>query len=183
MDTSKASELFNIWFVKPLEILKAEIGPDAGWVALMVTLPLYERWIRAKLKTEAATTHKGNGDKARDELIWKDLGLDNIEQAQTFWSVMRDGISHSAMPRIGDSRKQKKADNPRYVLHTKCSAFPVFGEYDGKPIIYINPWKFADHVIQLLKDQPNLIFVDSKEFPLASVEALDEDQLRKYCPD
>src|SRR5690242_15479545 len=113
MDEQKAADLFEAWFIRPLNFLEEneKVGPNAGWVALMVALPLYERWIYAKLETKRSLAGKKNGKRVFFEFMAKDLRLGSTEQAAKFWKTMRDGVLHRAMPKTGERRKHDKSDD------------------------------------------------------------------------
>lgn len=158
MEQSKALELFNGWFVEPIE----KMNINGGFVAFMVTLALYERLIIAKLKLQ--------GQKTDEESIKKkmadDLGLTDGQQS-VFWDMFRNGLLHQGMSKIGKTG---------YLFHTDFSATPEFKNYKEQAYICIDPSKFAFRVLSEFVDNPELILA-SESYPLASVSEIDLNQL------
>src|SRR5262245_22067356 len=66
-------ERFNGWYVKPIEALEKLPEGDGAFAALMIALPLYERYIDAKLKLAGEDRTEENKQKEAGE----DLGLDD----------------------------------------------------------------------------------------------------------
>lgn len=150
-------ELFRRWYVNPIVKLKELPDGDGGFAAFMIALPLYERYIDAKLKLENKPTD--NDSKLNEIAI--DLKL-NLEESIIFKSVFRAGFMHQAMPKTGKTK---------WITHDKYKAIPEFKTINGINYVCINPWKFADRVLNKFISDHRLITV-SESFPLASIFSL-----------
>ena len=146
--------LFNRWFVKPIDILKRLPNGDGGFAAFMIALPLYERYIAAKLKIE---NKPAEDDNVRSEIA-HDLCLDS-KQSSIFWSVFRTGFMHQEMPKDGKTHWATSSD---------FKAIPEFKIINGENYVCIDPWKFADRVISKFTSDPRLITA-SESFPWAHI--------------
>jgi len=162
MEEEKALEYFRMWFVEPIENLKELRGGNGGFVAFMVGLALYERLIVAKLKL-------GNfeaDDDAIQQAMSDDLKLSDT-QRRIFWDMLRNGLLHQAMPKVGKTR---------CCFHHQFSAYPEFRTSDNRPVICIDPWKFTDRVLEEFLMHPSLIFA-SESYPLAYIGEISFDRL------
>jgi hypothetical protein len=159
MEEAKALELFKAWFVRPLEVLDI----NGGFIAFMVALALFERMVIAKLKLTGIPANKQTIKRKMSE----ELGLTEDEQS-VFWNMFRDGLLHEGMPKVGRTG---------FIFHSTFSERPEFGEYDGKPVICIDPWKFTDRILREYESNPRLITA-SDSFPLALVDEIQVEKLR-----
>lgn len=125
----------------------------------MAVLPLYERYIVAKLKHEGADT----SDENQRAEISADLNLDDRQRA-VFWATFRVGLCHQAMPQDGRTK---------WVVSSEYGALPEFAEENGTDYVKLDPWKFAERVLQKYENEPHLITV-SESFPLASIFRMPE---------
>ena len=148
------TELFIRWYVNPIEKLKELPDGDGGFVAFMVALPLYDRYIVAKLKLDNKST---NPESVNAEMA-KDLHLSTGEQ-KVFWGMFRNGFMHQAMPKDG---------NTKWITSSKFTEFPEFVTINKTPYVQIDPWKFVDRVLNLFMEDQRLISA-SESFPLASI--------------
>jgi hypothetical protein len=155
--TSNDEKLFERWYEAPLKKLE-EVLPngDGGFVVLAVSCFLYERYATAVI-----VERKG---KATTEVLIENLAKDfNIENetARVFWDVIRNGFLHGAMPKVMEKGTPIiKGWQASIDFQTPISF------KDG--MLKIQPWKFRDHVLQLWKENPNLIST-SKSFPWAKI--------------
>jgi hypothetical protein len=147
-------ERFDGWFVKPIEKLKELPEGDGAFAAMMVALPLYERYINAQLKLNGKLT--GEED-IRDEIA-ADLQLSN-HQRSIFWDIFRVGFMHQGMAKAGKTKWM--------VSHT-FGELPEFKTVDGHNYVCLDPWKFADRVLDKFRKDSRLITA-SDSFPLADV--------------
>jgi hypothetical protein len=164
MDKNEAQRLFNAWYVKPLAVLKKEVAADAGWIALMVIFPLYERFLSAKVS-------KAGQGITKITLVAVDLRLTE-EEADVFWKLMRHGLLHQGMPKLLDLRSGRSLG---YAVYMRTDlGLPKFGERNGKPTLFFNPWVLTEYLLDLIQQQdyPQWI-IDSKEFPWAWIEVTD----------
>ncbi len=150
-------ERFDGWFVRAIEKLKEMPEGDSAFAALMIALPLYERYINAKLKLDGKLTGE---DDIRDAIA-ADLALDNC-QRRIFWEIFRVGFMHQAMGKGGKNK---------WAVSQGFREMPEFKTVDGDNYVRLDPWKFADRVLDMFKKDPRLITV-SASFPLADVFAL-----------
>jgi hypothetical protein len=121
---------------------------------MMITLPLYERGIIAKLKLAGKPT--GDEDIAR--AIGADLELDEY-QRKIFWAMFRNGFMHQGMTMAGKTQ---------WLVSHHYGALPEFRNYEGRSCVCVDPWKFADRVLNAFLKDPRLITA-SESFPLADV--------------
>lgn len=147
-------ERFEKWFVVPINKLKELPEGDGAFIALMAVLPLYERYIIAKLKHANTET----SDEKQRIAISNDLNLNN-HQRSIFWAVFRVGLCHQAMPQSGKTK---------WMISSKFGELPEFSEENGTRYVKLDPWKFADRVLQKYQSEPHLISI-SESFPLASI--------------
>src|SRR5665213_2816205 len=89
-------ERFQGWFVRAIEKLDELPEGDGAFAALMIVLPLYERYVVAKLKLAG----KGASDAEKQAEMSSDLGLKD-GQRRTFWAIFRVGFTHQGMGKAG----------------------------------------------------------------------------------
>jgi hypothetical protein len=115
-------------------------------------LPLYERYIDAKLKLAGEDRTEENKQKEAGE----DLGLDDRHR-RIFWDVFRVGFMHQAMGKTGKTK---------WLVDESIGELPEFRDIRGHSYVCLNPWKFAKRLFAKYMDNPLLIDV-SESFPLA----------------
>ena len=162
MEEGKATEYFHLWFVEPIKKLKELPDGAGGFVAFMVGLALYERLIVAKLKLE----NRQIDDDAVQQVMADDLGLTD-PQRRIFWDMLRNGLLHQAMPKVGKTG---------CMFHHTFSGNPEFKSLNDTPVICIDPWKFTDRVLQEFLSSPSLI-IASESYPLASIAPIPFEKL------
>lgn len=163
MTEKEALVLFDRWFEQAVRKLDELPNGDGGFAAFMVGLALYERLIVAEQKL----AKRDSSPEAVNAAMAADLGLTGREQA-IFWSVFRAGLLHQGMPQAG---------NTSWLFRHTFAATPTFGEYDGQPVVCIDPWKFTRRVLRRFHESPSKI-IASESFPLGSVFPLDESKLK-----
>ncbi|MFA5872703.1 MAG: hypothetical protein WC832_01940 [Anaerolineales bacterium] len=126
---------FERWYVHPLKVLLQIENGDGGFIAFGATLALYERYIRAKLKTKSI---KGSPENFRKEAS-DDLGVKQYD-FQIWWEIFRDGINHQASP------KHVRRDGVDYTWHFR-EDFEAVPQRSGNEF-QLNPGKFIELVIQ-----------------------------------
>ncbi len=154
---SSSIERFDGWFVKPIEKLEELPEGDGAFAALMITLPLYERYIDAKLKLAG----KDRTPENKEEEAGKDLGLED-QQRRIFWSIFRIGFMHQAMGTFG---------NTMWLVDDSIGDLPEFRDIGSHSYVCLNPWKFAKRLFAKYRDDHRLIDA-SVSFPLADVFSL-----------
>jgi hypothetical protein len=97
--SASPTERFTAWYAKSIEKLKELPEGDGAFAALMIALPLYERYIIAKLKLDGNPT--GDEDVRRE--ISNDLKLDDRHRS-IFWGMVRTGFMHQAMVTAGATK-------------------------------------------------------------------------------
>ena len=145
-------ERFEGWFVRPIEKLKELPEGDGGFLALAGALFLCERYYRALTKT-----HYGRGEYTPfKKAAAEDFGL-TLDEFESFWMVYRNGVQHQGIPRRYIDRNKVE-----YVWHID-DAFGAIPEFykinDFKIEIRLNVWKFADMIIDKLRNNPSVFRV------------------------
>ena len=153
-------EYFRRWFVNPIKKLEDLPKGDGGFAAFMIVIPLYDRYIRAKLKLAGKCT----ADESVRKEISKDLRMDD-KQRRVFWAMFRNGFMHQGMPKKGETK---------YMFSSSFSAIPEFKEINNKNFICLDPWKFSERVLNKFLEEPKLITV-SESCPLASIFVMPND--------
>lgn len=148
--TMSSIELFERWFGRSIEKLAELPNGDGAFAALMISLPLYDRFIHAKLKLEGrpATDAFVQGE------IEADLGLTD-HQRRVFWAMFRNGFMHQGMAKDGKTK---------WVISHVYGALPVFRTIAGQEVICLDPWKFTDRVLAKFRADHRLITA-SESFP------------------
>ncbi|HEV8717826.1 MAG TPA: hypothetical protein VGX03_34010 [Candidatus Binatia bacterium] len=153
---------FNAWFTRAIDKLKELPEGDGAFAAILISLPLYERYIVAKLKLDGRQPTKKN---IRDE-ISSDLNLDE-GQFRVFWEMFRNGFMHQGMTKAGKTK---------WLVSRHAGELPEFKTLQGQSCVCIDPWKFTARVIKAFQNDHRLITA-SESFPLADVFSLPADAL------
>jgi hypothetical protein len=154
------SERFKGWFVESVAKLRELPEGDGAFATMMIVLPLYERYIIANLKLSGSQT----GEEEITREIGADLGLDEA-QRRIFWEMFRNGFMHQAMVKAGQTQ---------WAVSDRFGALPEFRLLNGQRCVCVDPWKFADRVLEAFVRDPRLIAA-SESFPLAEVFPLRSD--------
>lgn len=147
-------ERFEGWYARAIDKLAELPEGDGAFACLMIALPLYERYTVAKLKLAGSPTGL---EEVKNEMT-HDLGIDR-SQLSRFWSAYRDGFAHQGMGQDGKTK---------YVVSDLYGELPTFQLVNGRDSICLNPWKFAQRVLDKYRADPRLITA-SESFPLATV--------------
>ena len=150
-------ELFERWYGRAIDKLRELPSKDGAFAALMIALPLYERYIIAKLKLDGKTT---TDDEVKQE-ICSDLSLLDHER-RIFWEMFRNGFTHQAMAMDGKTK---------WMVSHKFTELPEFKTIQGIRCVCFDPWKFTDRVLNKFRADSRLI-TESESFPWASVFAM-----------
>lgn len=154
-----AARLFYRWYVHPLKVLGELPNGDGGFIALAISCSLYERYAVAVIKESGGTADDG----AIRAQFAKDFDVDE-DTARAFWNVIRNGLLHGAMP------KQRERGNkalPRWAFRHDYPAVEL-SEWDGNPVLRVQPWKITDKVIVLWRENLHLLG-QSEGFPWANI--------------
>ena len=148
-------ELFSIWYIEPLRKLQEMPEGQAGFVILGTACFLYERYAVANLKNQNKKADK----KGLVQQLASDFGIDNAT-ATAFWDVIRNGMLHEGM----------RLRNKKYSGWGFRDDYPgmAISEVNGKPYLFVEPFKFADRVLQLWEENLDLL-KRSHSFPWATV--------------
>ena len=146
--------LFERWFGCSIDKLRELPTGDGAFAALMIAIPLYERYIIAKLKLAGDPTEDPNVQYA----IGNDLRLDE-RQRRVFWDTFRNGFMHQGMAKGGKTK---------WMISHIFGEVPEFRTFAGEEYICLDPWKFADRVLAQFRADHRLITA-SESFPWAGV--------------
>jgi hypothetical protein len=138
-------ENFRTWYVAVLNGLYPL--REAGFVVLMITFPLLERYLRQKQKQKQKLQLPPQAilqDSFYDELAILFPQLPDRATAKNFWQVYRNGILHEVtLYRQNRSGSQMPTG---WLSHDK----PIISiESDGS--FWIHPVLFAQHVVQTIE--------------------------------
>jgi len=128
-----------------------------GIIAIATSCFLYERYAVAAIKKSLK--------KAKTRGIINQLMLDfgtNEQTANMFWNVIRHGILHQAMPK---RREYAKDLLPYWSLRSGFKQpFKLVKDINGEDCLNVEPWLFTDRVLELWRN--NLELIDQNEdFP------------------
>ncbi len=149
-----AIDLFERWFGNAIEKLRELPAGGGAFAALMISIPLYERFVIAKLKLAGKPTDEATVQAE----IGSDLNL-NDGQRRVFWEMFRNGFMHQAMAKDGKTK---------WMVSHVFGAKPEFKTMDGIQYVCLDPWKFSAAVLDKFRSDPQLI-TTSESFPLASI--------------
>lgn len=146
-------ERFEGWYVKPINVLKDVNNlpdGDGGYFALSIALSLCERYYRVKTDTQ----HNNREDIFSHDFMdaaADDFGIKNKDEFSAFWIVYRHGTQHQCMPIVS----KFKGITYKWQTRDDFDAIPTFYKIDVSTIeIRINPWKFAELIINKYKSDP-----------------------------
>jgi hypothetical protein len=150
---SKHPDNFVKWFKNPIRCLQKNI--DAGFIVVMVSLPLLERYLCEK--TGIFENPK------LDERFYKEFvnlfpSAGNIDTVRTFWEIYRHGLLHQAALKT-------KAGIIQAAVHNAAQDLQV--GYDVNGLVFtVSPIKFSDRVIEIIeKDFPTFEGASSSGHP------------------
>ncbi len=157
---SESQDLFERWFVNPLEKLQAIPNGDGGFIALATCCFLYERYAKSIIKK--------SGIKADRPSLIRQFSEDfctTEETAKSFWTVVRDGVLHQGLPK---QREHGSKNLPDYILHHSFTIPVELVDWGGEPALRIQPWLFMFRVIDLWQDNIDLL-EESESFPFPRI--------------
>ena len=130
---------FRTWYSQMLDRLYSD--QNAGFVILMISFPLLERYLREK---------SGVHENALNDSFYTELQrifpvLTNKNVAKQFWQVYRNGLLHQ----VTLSLKNKKGiQMPTGWLHQNIDLLKI----DDSGDFWIHPAKFAKNVIEIIEN-------------------------------
>jgi hypothetical protein len=153
--TPEDRALFERWITVPLAALRAIPNGDGGFAALSMAFGLYERFLTSRL-------HRAGGDsddKARYREASADFGGQvSAEDFKNFWDMYRVGMQHFFHPKSFTKGKDGTKWGWEISEHGDYKAYPVIQRRgDNIFVITLNPWAFADHVIQRWNENGDLL--------------------------
>lgn len=163
---------FERWVLAPIEKLKELPRGDGAFAVLSICCGLYERFIDTKLK-DAGT--KASPENFRKEAA-TDLGCTE-DAIQRFWDGYRLGMQHAFHPK-SYTQDKGKGDSWGWEI-ASAKGFYHFPEIiktsNTSYLVRIDPWKFADHVID--RWESNLTLINGlSEFVLGDIKPVTHAQ-------
>jgi hypothetical protein len=137
-------ENFDAWFAAPIAALRG--NEDAGFVLVMVTFPLLERYLKQRTGAKSGERPFAVGLLS----LFPELG--SVEVAEKFWHVYRHGILHDVT-----------MSHESHGLRVDCPAVAV--EANGK--VWLNPALFSERVVSMI--QSDFQTFSSGRLPLSVV--------------
>jgi hypothetical protein len=152
---------FIKWFKEPLKCLYQ--NDDAGFIILMVSLPLLERYLREK-----SGVHEGNlNDSFYKKFVEMFPSVNDKGIAKKFWQIYRNGLLHQATLSL-------KAKNGTIILAAGGHGDAPKIKYDGYgaqgEMFTVSPRKFSEKVILTIEsDFATFEGMSSANHPLAQI--------------
>lgn len=153
---------FNLWYKDVLFFLEHHTNKGSGAIAaLMVVMPLYERWVSANCAPDTYVN--------RMALVRSDLSFPDTPKAENFWNVFRDGLCHTGS--FFEASGRSKNHNPpitlpKVGLNKDYPAKPtfVFDPSTNLEVIIVNPWGLVEHILK--KYEGNASLLEGPDAPL-----------------
>lgn len=146
-------EKFQRWVVQALDALRALPEGDGAFAALGIACGLHERFI------DALIHHQGKKATPEEFRKFAAADLDVSEDAvDRFYNGHRLGLAHAFHPKNyiekagkGDQWGWEIAEGPGFEKHPA-----IIKKGDKHYVVRIDPWKFAEHVVNRWKANPDL---------------------------
>jgi len=152
---------FNRWFKEP--ILRLQTDPQTGFIIVMISLALLERYLREKSGTcESKSLQPG----FHAEFV-KLFPMIGVDAAPKFWAVCRHGLMHQATFKTVFDGK-----NITVGLHESA---PIITHSDGSSgdMFMISTTKFSNRVIEVIENDPSTFEAPgSPNHPLSQVSSV-----------
>src|SRR6266536_3049493 len=129
---------FVRWFKEPLESLYTNI--HAGFVILMASLPLLERYLRQK--SRVFENHALNPEFFGQFRIMFP-SIDSPEKAKRFWEIYRHGLLHQATLKTRDGTIAAALHNNAHIL---VVSYDPHGD-----VFTLSPNKFSQKIIAVIE--------------------------------
>jgi len=149
---ASVEERFDGWYVKPIKLLHDGLPEgDGGILALSAALFLCERYYRVLTNTHDKFDFNSNKD--FKSAAAKDFGLQE-DEFEAFWRVYRNGTQHQGIPMYQEYKGKKYKWQTRHDFNAIPSFHPLGQDtYE----IRLNPWKFADLIIDKYKKDESIL--------------------------
>jgi hypothetical protein len=139
-EEASARYQFLILYAEPYRVLDERGEGHGAFAALAIGLSLCERYFRHK---------SGSMDSWREETFLAEaarhFGTD-YDFFREFWAVFRHGMLYQGVPQATDAYGWGMSD--------AYSSRPTKASAEGKTIIGLSPWKFAEEMIVLCWNDP-----------------------------
>jgi hypothetical protein len=134
---------FQSWYSSIIRSLYGE--RNTGFVLLLITFPLLERYTRQKLGLE----NDALSDAFFDELVNLIPELGNGDHARNFWRTYRNGLLHAVT--LNTETRSGMTLPPSSVSQDKPSCFSI----DPSGSYWVNPELFAKRVLSIIESDFN----------------------------
>ena len=141
--SESVSDRVQKWFIEPLRRMKG----SEGFLILLVLFPLYEKHLRIR--------HKMVGDFSKGNAIFRIIGRQlalSESDAYQFWTNVRNGILHQALPKT----------TPSFEYGIRTNGPPV-EKIDNR--FWINPFSLRDNLLNEI--EPDTRTWKTDDVPLA----------------
>ena len=147
--TVEKMALFNRWYEVPIQQLARLPNGDGGFVAMIIGLLLYERYV-------GVMHHVGKSDRVTIDMIAEQLPSDLLAElgcsidkrtAKQFWAVYRNGLLHRGFPKLHE-------ELPAWRFTHKLGQPIERKTYGCTEVIEAEPWRFANFVLSLWRKHP-----------------------------
>jgi len=129
---------FSKWFKRPIGCLQK--NTDAGFIILMVSLPLLERYLREKTENFEKPTLD---DKFYHEFVNLFPSVGDPKAARKFWEIYRHGLLHQATLKSPNGTVQAGVHN---------AAQDIQVGYDSEGCVFtVSPVKFSNKVLETIE--------------------------------
>jgi hypothetical protein len=154
---------FTRWFKEPL--LELQQDSEAGFIIVMISLALLERYLREKSGVHERPSLDAN---FRTEFmrLFPSIGRDDL--ALKFWEVCRHGLMHQTTFKIGT----KAGHSVTMGLHESAPEIEYRYGSSGDEFM-ISPSRFCSRVIQIIEnDFPTFEGAASPNHPLSQLSSV-----------
>jgi len=154
---------FVRWFKEPLAQLYTNI--DAGFIVLMASLPLLERYLRQK----SGVHEERLTDDFYREFVVLFPSVRDTDNARKVWTLFRHGLLHQGTIKIITG----KGDTTLAVgVHNNANEIEISGYSSAGLTVKVSPMKFSEKVIAAIeRDFSTFESPDSPNHPLAKVDS------------
>ncbi len=153
---------FDNWFAESLALLNAQ--PHGAFAALMIALPLTERYLREK-----SLCHEGDLDDRFYAEFVKLFPALTTDLAKKFWHSYRNGLLHQA---TFSRQSRKGAIMPQAWISSKLAGTPATINYDATNDVFVLlPKEFSEEIVGAIRaDFQTFLGIGSPSHPPARVE-------------
>jgi hypothetical protein len=128
---------FERWFKAPLNSLY--MNNDAGFIVVIISLPLLERYLRQKSRVYEGKLNKN----FYKEFVQLFPSVLNTKISRRFWQIYRHGLLHQATLKVESGLIEAG-------LHESASEIAYSYESKGEKFV-VSPRKFSERVISTIE--------------------------------